>query len=123
MSMDLQKNSTTNNTSVILNDTDKLLIVASHLGSIFFGFIPSLIAYLVRKDNPGFVLDSAKEALNWQITVIIGMFISGILAFIVIGFLLMGVIWLCNIIFCIVATIKFINKENYRYPLCLRLIK
>ncbi len=121
--MDLQKDNVTNNTSVVFNDTDKLLIVASHLGSIFFGFIPSLIAYLIRKDTPGFVLDSVTEALNWQITVIIGMFISGLLALVLVGFLLMGVIWLCNIIFCIVATVKFINKENYRYPLCLRLIK
>ena len=56
--MDLQKDNVTNNTSVVFNDTDKLLIVASHLGSIFFGFIPSLIAYLIRKDTPGFVLDS-----------------------------------------------------------------
>ena len=38
--MDLQKDNVTNNTSVVFNDTDKLLIVASHLGSIFFGFIP-----------------------------------------------------------------------------------
>lgn len=133
--MDLQKhtdnnnnnnfnfNSNMNNQNLALSDTDKLLVLASHLGGIFFGFIPALIAFLVRKDTPGFVLDNAREALNWQITVIIAMFVSGIFTLLLIGFLMIGAVWLCNIIFCIVATFKSSNKEFYRYPLCLRLIK
>ncbi|HUL81601.1 MAG TPA: DUF4870 domain-containing protein, partial [Gammaproteobacteria bacterium] len=39
------------------------------VGTIFFGFIPSLIVYLIKKDD-AYVLDQSKEALNWSITVI-----------------------------------------------------
>ena len=41
------------------------------IGSIFFGFIPSLIMYLVKKDD-AYIEDQSKEALNWCITATIG---------------------------------------------------
>ena len=41
------------------------------VGTIFLSFVPGLIVYLVRKDDD-FIVDQAKEALNWSITFIIG---------------------------------------------------
>jgi len=45
-----------------------------------------------------------------------------VLAIILIGFLFMGIIWLLNVVFCIIAAISSSKGETYRYPLCLRLI-
>jgi len=36
--------------------------------------------------------------------------------------LLLGLIWLFNIVFCIIAAISTSKGENYRYPFTLRLI-
>src|SRR5450759_1191476 len=43
----------------------------THIGGIFFGFIPSLIVYLVYKDRDPFLRRHAVQALNFQIIVAI----------------------------------------------------
>ena len=104
-----------------VSSNDKNLAVLTHLGGILFSFIPSLIVWLLKKDNV-YVSEQAREALNFQITVLIAWVVSYILMFILIGFLLMGIVWLANIILCIVAAVATSKGENYRYPFTLRLI-
>jgi len=104
-----------------VSSNDKNLAVLTHLGGILFSFIPSLIVWLLKKDNP-YVSDQAREALNFQITLLIAWVVSYILMFILIGFLLMAVIWLANIILCILAAVATSKGETYRYPFTLRLI-
>lgn len=103
--------------------SDKLFALLAHLGGIFFGFIPALVIYLVKKDSPGWVLDNAREALNWQLTVLIGCAVAFVLTFILIGILLFWLIFIANLVLIIVATIKASNGEVYRYPFALRLLK
>lgn len=110
--------------SDISND-DKNIAMLSHLLAIFFGFIPPLVVWLMYKDKAGkdFVNDQAKEALNFQITLTIAMFVSGMLTIILIGFLLMGVLLLLNFILCLLAAVAASKGTAYRYPFALRLIK
>lgn len=79
----------------------------------------------MKKDDKGalFTTTQAKEALNFQITVALALIISSILIFVLIGILLIWVVWLADIIFCVMAAIKASKGENYHYPVCLRLIK
>jgi uncharacterized protein len=104
------------------SNDDKNIATVTHLGGTVFSFIPGLIVWILKKDDSAYVADQAKEALNFQITVLIAQFIAGILAVILIGFLFMGVIWILNVVFCIIAAIASSKGESYRYPLCLRLI-
>ena len=104
-----------------VSSNDKNLAVLTHLGGILFSFIPSLIVWLLKKDSP-FASEQAREALNFQITLLIAWVVSYILIFILIGFLLMGIIWLGNIVLCILAAIATSKGETYRYPFTLRLI-
>ena len=91
------------------------------IGTIFFGFIPSLIVYLIKKDD-AYVLDQSKEALNWSITVLIGWFIGIITTFILIGFLVFAVVVICNLVFCILGAVAASGGKPYRVPFALRLI-
>ena len=113
-----------------MNDTavpqeDKTLALITHLSGIVAGFIVPLIIWLINKDKPekGFLIDQSKEALNFQITVFIAIVISWILAFVLIGLLLMPLVGIANLVLCIIAGIKANNGESYRYPFALRLIK
>lgn len=106
----------------IPNNDDKNIATITHLGGTVFSFIPGLLVWALKKDDSAFIADQAKEALNFQITVLIAQFIAGVLALILIGFVFMGIIWLLNIVFCIVAAISSSKGETYRYPFCLRLI-
>lgn len=105
--------------------TDRTFAILAHIGGIFFGFIPSLIIYLIKKSEPNseFDTEQAKEALNFQITVAIAWFVCGTLMFIFVGLLLAPIIFFGNLIFCILGAVKASNGEAYRYPYTLRLIK
>ena len=103
----------------------RTMSLLAHLLGIVTGPIGALIIWLVSKDDAskGFVVDQSKEALNFQITVFIAIVISWILAFVLIGLLLLPLVGIANLVLCIIAGIKANNGESYRYPFALRLIK
>ncbi len=103
------------------SEGDRLIIVLTHFGGILFGFIPSLLVYLVK--NEGWVKENARNALNWQLTSVVYLLISWVLMLVVIGFVLQWLVILLNIIFCLVAAIKASKGESERYPLTVEFIK
>ncbi|WP_063672291.1 DUF4870 domain-containing protein [Dyella thiooxydans] len=86
-------------------------------------FLGPLVIWLVKKDTMPFVDDQAKEALNFNITVMIAGAICWILVFVLIGFLLLWALAIVWIVFTIIAAIKANEGVAYRYPFALRLIK
>ena len=104
---------------------DKTLAMLTHLSGIILGFIVPLIIWLVNKDkaDKGWLNDQAKEALNFQITLLI-IYIAGvILSVILIGALINLVAWVACVILSIMAALKANEGVAYRYPFALRLIK
>lgn len=87
------------------------------------GFIGPLVMYLIYKDKDLEVARHAKEALNFQITIIIYGVICFILALLLVGFLLFIVLGIFGLVMPIVATVKAANDENYQYPFTIRLLK
>lgn len=85
-------------------------------------FIGPFIVWQLKKNESEFVADQAKEALNFQISLLIYMLISVVLIFVVIGIFLIIGLALFSIIMVIVAGVKANQGEYYRYPMCLRLI-
>ncbi len=102
----------------------------SHLGGLvgfimvvpFANLIAPLAIWLIKKDEHPFIDEQGKEALNFQITIIIAMAVSLALTFVLIGFVLVPVVYLAAVILMIIATIKSNEGEHYRYPLTLRLV-
>lgn len=103
----------------------RTMAMLSHLLGILTGFIGALVIWLINKDKPGtdFVVDQSKEALNFQITITIGMIVSVVLSVVIIGFFLMFALWIANLALSIMAGIKANEGMVYRYPFTLRLIK
>lgn len=110
---------------VTSSSEDRNLAMLTHLSGILLGFIVPLIIWLTNKDktDKAWLNTQAVEALNFQILVAIAYVACMILAFIIIGGLLMPVVWIANLIFCILAGMAANKGENYRYPVSLRLIK
>ncbi|HOV97232.1 MAG TPA: DUF4870 domain-containing protein [Thermomonas sp.] len=110
---------------VTASSEDRNLAMLTHLSGILLGFIVPLIIWLTNKDktDKAWLNTQAVEALNFQILVAIAYVACMILAFIIIGGLLMPVVWIANLIFCILAGMAANKGENYRYPVSLRLIK
>lgn len=114
------------------NSDERTMAVLSHILALISGFIAPLIFFLIEKDkNPRrlFVVNHAKESLNFQISMVIyiaGLYIIGFITlFIFIGFffiLLAYGFMLYALIVIIIATVKASNGEYFRYPLCIRFI-
>jgi len=94
--------------------------VLSHLCS-FLIFVPfaslvgPLVIWKLNKES-SFVSKNAVAALNFQITVTIGSLIGGILAFILIGYLVIGFVALASMVFSVIAALKAADKQIYHYP-------
>lgn len=94
----------------------------AHLGGIL-GALPALIIWLVFKDRGSFTNTEGKEALNFQITILMGYVIGWILSFILIGVFLVWALWVVSVVFSIIAFLKAKDGVHYRYPFAIRLIK
>lgn len=92
------------------------------IGTIFFGFIPPLIVYLIKKED-AYAVDQAKEALNWSITAIIGYVAGMILTIVLIGLLVLPAVAIAHLVFCILGAMAASNGKPFRVPWTLRLIK
>ncbi len=104
--------------------------LAAHLGPIvvslvsagFFGWIVPLVVWLTQKDTSPFAAEHAKESLNFRITLFVAYFISAALILVVIGIFLLPLVFLAEIVFAVIASLKASNGEPYRYPFAIRLI-
>jgi len=102
---------------------DRNLAMLAHLLGIVTGFVGALIIWLIKKDQSAFVDEQGKEALNFQITMLIAFVGAWILMFVLIGALLMPLLLLANLVFCILAAVAVSKGESYRYPVAIRLLK
>ena len=107
-----------------------------HLSALVGFLIPAgnivgpLVVWLIKKDELPLVEDQGKEAVNFQISVTLYLFvgasISGILMMVVIGIVLMPLVLvgfpLFGTVMAIIAAIEANKGEAYRYPLCIRFI-
>lgn len=89
----------------------------------FGNIIGPLIVWLIKKDEYAFVDAQGKEAINFQITVTIACIISIVLIFILIGFVLLGIVAVYALVMMIVAAVKANEGVNYQYPYVIRLLK
>ncbi|MBH9338618.1 DUF4870 domain-containing protein [Pseudomonas aeruginosa] len=98
---------------------------AAFIGLVFpFGsLLGPLIVWQLKRESDPFVDAQGKEALNFQITVALAMFVSFLLMLVVIGFFLLGLVCLAALVLTIIAGIKANEGKAYGYPFCLRLIK
>lgn len=89
----------------------------------FGNVLGPLVVWLIKKDEMPFVNDQGKESLNFQLTMFIAVIVSAILMLVFVGFLLLGVLIIYQIIVVIIASIKANEGVRYRYPYTIRFIK
>jgi uncharacterized Tic20 family protein len=91
--------------------------------NLIMGLIGTLVLWLVKRDDGAFIDEQGKEALNFQITLIIYLFACIALSFIAIGLFLLVPLGIFAFVCIIVAAIKASDGISFRYPACIRFIK
>ena len=101
-----------------------LLPILPAIGSI----IAPLIIWQVKKDESPFVDEQGKEAVNFQISMILYGLVGSVACLITcVGAVLIpfvvGLVGIVDLVFLIIAAVKANNGQHYRYPLTIRFIK
>jgi len=88
------------------------------------GFVLApLVIWLIKRNDHPFLDEQGKEAVNFQITMLLVGLISIPLCFVVIGVFLLIAVAVMVLVFPIIAAIRASEGEHYLYPLAIRFIK
>jgi uncharacterized Tic20 family protein len=82
-----------------------------------------LIVWLAKRNDSPEIDEHGKESLNFQISMLIYNVIAGVLCLVLIGFVILAILHILNLVLVIVASIRASEGKFYRYPLTIRLIK
>ena len=82
-----------------------------------------LIVWLAKRSDSPEIDESGKESLNFQISMLIYNVIAGVLCLVLIGFVILAILHILNLVLVIVASIQTSEGKFYRYPMTIRLIK
>ncbi len=100
----------------------------SHLGILggmvvpFGNILMPLMIWQINKDKSEYITEHAKEALNFQLTMLIIYFGCALMCLILIGFPMLVIAGIIHIVFTIIAATKASSGEYYDYPFNFRLI-
>lgn len=119
----------TNLSSDELSHDERMWGMLCHLSAFAAFVVPvigsvlgPLVVWLLKREELPFVDDQGKEALNFQITMLIASFVGFLLIFVLIGIPLLFALAIFNIVVTIIAAVRANDGVRYRYPFALRLI-
>ena len=96
------------------------LPISSAVGLTFI-LGPLLIMLIAGPQRP-FTRANAVEALNFQLTLLIGIIVSIPLMFVIVGFFTAIGLVVAGVVFSIIAAVAASRREVYRYPLTIRMV-
>jgi uncharacterized protein len=101
---------------------EKMWATLTHVGGIVFHWLAPLIAYLVLKDRGPFVRWHTRQALNFQLTLLLAYIAGGVLSLVFIGLFVIAAAFILNIVFGIVAAMAANRGEFYKYPIAIEFV-
>ena len=112
-------------------DQTRSLGMLAHLGGIlayfWVGWLPALVIWLVNREKPASAAGEARVALNFQLTVLVGLVVCAIVRAIPVigivgwlGFIALGII---SLVVSILAALAVQRGGSYRYPFSLELVR
>jgi hypothetical protein len=100
---------------------------ASALLGVFLHFpghlIPPLIIWLAKRDQSPEIDAHGKEAVNFQLSMLLYNLVAAVFCIILIGFAFLIILWILNAVFAIIAAIQASDGKFYRYPITIRFIQ
>ena len=103
--------------------------VLCHASALLGFFVPAgghilapLVVWLIKRSESAEVDAHGKESLNFQLSMLIYSIIAGILTLVLIGFVLLPILHVLNVVFVILASLRASEGQMYRYPLTIRFL-
>jgi len=103
--------------------------VLAHATALAGFFVPwaghivgPLIVWLAKRGDSTEIDAHGKASLNFQISMLIYNAIAAILCLVLVGFVILGILHILNIVFVIIASIQASDGKLYRYPITIRFL-
>ncbi|QAY71939.1 DUF4870 domain-containing protein [Xylanimonas protaetiae] len=93
------------------------------LSAGLLAILAPLVIWLMHRQRSWLVDVNAKEALNFQITLVIAYVVGAILTVVLVGFLVLLAALVCSFVFGIQGAMAASRGEAYRYPISIRFVK
>jgi uncharacterized Tic20 family protein len=111
-----------------VSDEEKTWGVLTHVSALsglvvpFGNVIGPLVVWLLKKDESRFVDENGTQALNFQITWTVLIFVSLLTVVVGVGLLLVPVLGLAWLILVVIATVRASERVVYDYPLTIDVV-
>lgn len=102
---------------------ETMLGVLAHILGYFFSFLGPLVIYLVADKNDEATKSHAREAINFNASILLWYVISGMFWLVLVGFLMTGLLFIFQTIAVIMAVVAAKDGKEYKYPLTIRFLK
>ena len=100
-----------------------------HVSALIGFFVPwaghivaPLIVWLVKRGDSAEIDAHGRESLNFQLSMLVYSIVSGILCLVLIGFVLLAILHVLNVVFVIIASLRASEGKFYRYPFTIRFL-
>ena len=85
--------------------------------------LPPLILWLIKRDDAPELDAHGKEAVNFQLSMLIYNLVAAIFCLVLVGFVFLAILWILDTVFVIIAAIQASDGKFYRYPMTIRFIQ
>lgn len=113
----------------LLSETERTWAMLCHLSAFagfffpFGGTLGPLICWLSKRDESGWVYVNGRNALNFQLSMLLYIVLAVPLCFIIIGIPIIASLAILKVVCIIIASIKASKGELFRYPLVIPFIQ
>jgi len=112
-----------------LSESERNWAMLCHLSTFagyffpFGGILGPLICWLSRKDESQWVDFNGKQALNFQLSILLYMVLAIPLVFIIVGIPILVFLGFLEVICVVIASVKASKGEEFRYPISIPFIQ
>lgn len=99
------------------------LLALSGLCVPFGHLLGPLILWALKREEHPYIDDQGREAVNFQLTMTIVLMVVFMLMFLLVGFLLLPVFIIYQIVLIVMAAVAANEGRSWRYPATIRFLK
>ena len=98
-------------------------IILLHFSGIFILLLPPLLVWIYKRNELMEYEQHFKDIINFQLSMFVYLFVSVLLLAVLIGLPLLIFLGIFSQAVIVINTIKVMNREDYRYPLTIKILK
>jgi uncharacterized Tic20 family protein len=87
------------------------------------GFFAPLMIWLIEREKHRFVDEHGRDAMNYQASLLLYYAVSGLLAPLLIGLVMLSVLTVMHVVLVIIGALKASRGEPWHYPIAIPFLK